>query len=256
MDPKPPNQSPDTDSILSDIRVAISLVTRLPVGAPHSDLAAASWAFPVAGLVVGLAGGGLFSIALAMGIPALAAALLAFTAMAVITGALHEDGLADTADGIAGENPERRLEIMRDSRIGAYGVLALVFSVGLRAAAIEAISDAGLGFVALVAAATLSRGLLPGMMHMLPLASPSGLAAGVGQPTRHRALAAAILGTIGAIAFLGFATGIGVSIIAIFSVTATALLARHMIGGYNGDTLGAAQQVAEIAILVTISTEI
>ena len=101
--------------------------------------------------------------------------MLALLAVAFLTGALHEDGLADMADGLGGSDPARRLEIMRDSRIGAFGVLALIFSVGLRATTLATIAEKG--FVALVAVAILSRGLLPAMMYGLNLASDSGVAA-------------------------------------------------------------------------------
>ncbi len=256
MDPTTPNEHTFIQRACSDIRVAISLLTRLPFGTPHNDLAAACWAFPVAGLLVGLGGGCILVTTLALNVPLLAAALLTVGSMVLLTGALHEDGLADMADGVGGMDPEQRLEIMRDSRIGAYGVLALVLTVGLRATAIAAIADTDAAFSAVVAAAALSRGLLPGVMHLLPLASSSGLAVGVGQPTKNHALLAAAIGAALAIVFLGFFLGLGVSILAVIGVVVIALLARHMIGGYNGDSLGAAQQIAEIVILLTAAASL
>ncbi|NKB55836.1 MAG: adenosylcobinamide-GDP ribazoletransferase [Alphaproteobacteria bacterium] len=251
MDPEP--EQSIIDRAIGDVRVAVAFMTRLRVGASENDLAGACWAFPVAGLLVGTAGGAVFAAAFAFGVPPVAAALLALMTTAMLTGALHEDGLADTADGFGGAEPERRLEIMRDSRIGAYGVLALIFSVGLRTAALAALSEPGIGFVAIVAAATLSRGLLPGMMHGLPLASSSGLATAVGRPTKAIATLAAGLGALAAISYLGFATGVAAVIIAVICIAAVALLARRLIGGYNGDTLGAAQQIAETAVLIGIA---
>ncbi len=118
-----------TARAIRDLRTATAFMTRLPVGAPEGgDLAAACWAFPVAGLLIGAIAGGLLAAAWTFGAPPLVAALLALAAMAALTGALHEDGLADTADGLGGGSPERKLEIMRDSRVGAFGVLALVFA--------------------------------------------------------------------------------------------------------------------------------
>lgn len=236
-----------------DVRAAISFMTRLPVGRSERDLAQACWAFPIAGLLIGFAGGGAFALSFSWGVPSVVAALLALLTMALLTGALHEDGLADTADGLAGNTPERRLEIMRDSRIGVYGVLALIFSVGLRGGALAAMSEPGTGFAALLAAAALSRGLLPGMMYVMPLASASGLAAGVGTPTRGAAGLAMGIGAFGAVVFLGLGAGVGIMLLAGTAVVVIALLARRTLGGYNGDTLGAAQQVAEIAILIGIA---
>src|SRR5579864_6859060 len=107
-----------------DLLIAAAFLTRMPIPTPAvlpGRLAQASWAFPLVGVGVGL--------------PTLAAALIAVAGTAALTGALHEDGLADTADGFGGgATPEAKLTIMRDSRNGAYGVLALIFSVALRAA--------------------------------------------------------------------------------------------------------------------------
>jgi len=253
MDTEPKNPSPTTNSVIADIRLAISFMTRLPVGETETDLARASWAFPVAGLLVGCGGGGTFVVMSLLGTPSLVAALVALAAMSMLTGGLHEDGLADTADGFGGGTPERRLEIMRDSHIGAYGVLALIFSVGTRAAALSAIPEAGIGFTAIVAAAALSRGWLPGVMHILPLASENGLAALVGRPAQRTALFAIGLGAFICCISLGLSAGIGAIVLSGLGITATVMLARRMIGGYNGDTLGATQQVAETIILVGIA---
>lgn len=247
-------------NLIEDVRTAVAFLTRLPAGAAEAELdgalARACWAFPLAGLAVGGAGGAVFAIAAVAGLPGPVAALLAVAAMVAVSGALHEDGLADTADGLGGgDTPERKLEIMRDSRSGVFGVLALIFSVAVRAAAIAAIAGPGAVVAALLAAAALSRGLLPGMMRALPLASSSGLAATAGQPGSGAAWLAALLGGSIAFALLGPAVGGGAIVAALAAIAATAMLARRQIGGYNGDTLGAAQQVAEIAVLILISAQ-
>lgn len=244
-------QPPSPKNLPRDLRVAIAFLTRIPVGDAEGGLAAAVWAFPVAGLLVGLGGGICYGLAIAIGAPAGVAALLALAATALITGALHEDGLADTADGFGGgTTPERKLEIMRDSRSGAFGVLALVFSVTLRATALAAISEPAAAGAALIAAAALSRGLLPGVMTALPLASRYGLAAAAGRPTNRTAWAAAGIGTVAALVLLGPGAGVMAIVLAGLAVAGLALLARRQIGGYNGDTLGAAQQLAETAVLI------
>ncbi len=244
-------QPPSSRNLARDLRIAITFLTRMPVGSAEGGLAAASWAFPVAGLLVGLGGGIVFGISLWIGTPDTVAALLALAATAIITGALHEDGLADTADGFGGgTTPERKLEIMRDSRSGAFGVLALVFSVALRAAALVAITMPDIAVAALIAAAALSRGLLPAVMNTQPLASQRGLAAAAGRPTNGTAWTAAGIGAIAALFLLGPGAGIMAIILACLAVAGLAWLAHRQIGGYNGDTLGAAQQVAETAILI------
>ncbi|MEM6390903.1 MAG: adenosylcobinamide-GDP ribazoletransferase, partial [Pseudomonadota bacterium] len=117
-----------------DLALAAMLLTRLPVPINVSDpgrSAASCWAWPLIGAALGAATMGLAALAMAAGLSAGFAAALAMAGFALMTGALHEDGLADTADGLwGGRTPERRLEIMRDSRIGAYGVVALIL-VGL-----------------------------------------------------------------------------------------------------------------------------
>lgn len=256
---------PDTDSkqpamsprIIRDLRVATAFLTRFPVRGVEGVLADACWAFPVAGLLAGICGAAVLSIAIWFAVPLTVAVILALLAIVLATGALHEDGLADTADGFGGgANAERKLEIMRDSRSGAYGVLALVFSVGLRAAALVAIADPDTAVAGLIAAAALSRGLLPAMMYALPLASSRGLAAAAGQPEKQQVWIAGGIGALAALILLGPSTGIAAIILAAAAVAGLAAMARKQIGGYNGDTLGAAQQLAEIAILIVVATNV
>lgn len=242
--------APEKHRAITDLRTALAFLTRLPAGATGTDLARACWAFPLAGLAVGAIAGGIYALALFLHLPPLAAALLALLAGALTTGALHEDGLADAADGLGGNEPGQRLEIMRDSRIGTYGVLALIFGVGLRAAALGDIAAAGPGFAAIAAAAMVSRGLLPAVMHATPLASRTGLAAAVGRPGLTVAAIALGIAFFGAILLLGPALGAAALVLAAAAVAAMAMLARRTVGGYNGDTLGAAQQGAEIAVLI------
>ncbi|HEY0836205.1 MAG TPA: adenosylcobinamide-GDP ribazoletransferase, partial [Azospirillum sp.] len=131
---------------LDEIALATVFMTRLPIRLrldPEVDLHARSmgW-FPLVGAGVGLLAGGVYALTVWLNLPPTAAALLALAASAWVTGALHEDGLADVADGFGGgRSRERKLEIMRDSRVGSYGVLAVVFSVGLRASALAALAD-------------------------------------------------------------------------------------------------------------------
>lgn len=242
---------------LGDLLTAAKFLTRLPLARTQSSasLASAARCFPVIGVAIGAAGALAYWLSDAiLGLAALPAALLAVLATVLATGALHEDGLADTADGLGGgRDAEHALAIMRDSRSGAYGVLALVFSVGLRAAALAAIADPGAVLAALLAAHAMSRGALPMFMRGFDPARPDGLGAAAGRPAPEAALWAA---GIGGVVTLG-ALGIGWGLIALVAVaTLLALLrgvARRRIGGYTGDVLGAAQQLAETALLLIAS---
>ncbi|KMW58062.1 Cobalamin synthase [Candidatus Rhodobacter oscarellae] len=246
---------PDRDTQLlrpNDIAEAVGLLTRLPVrlrGVPRG--AAAAWAYPVAGLLVAAIGA---SVAwLAGGLPPAMTAGLALAAMVIVTGALHEDGLADTADGLwGGWTRDRRLEIMRDSRIGAYGVLALVFGVGLRWAALAAIAGAGPLWPALLAAGALSRAPMVAVMYALPNARGDGLAAATGRPGGATLWVAIFVG----LGLAGLAIGWAVlpAALACGAISAAlALVARAKIGGQTGDILGATQQTSEIAILAVLA---
>ncbi|MCB1343217.1 MAG: adenosylcobinamide-GDP ribazoletransferase [Pseudooceanicola sp.] len=234
--------------------VALVLLTRLPLPAlparAFAVQARAGWAFALAGLVVGGIGCLVGLVALSAGLPGVLAAGLCLFAQVVVTGAMHEDGLADVADGFwGGFTRERRLEIMKDSRTGSYGVLALVLSVGLRWGALASLLEVAPG--AVIAAACLSRGLLPGLMTALPQARPGGLSAKVGVPGWIVAAAALGLGLGLAAGFggIGALSGLAAALVA---VAALAAVARVKIGGQTGDVLGAAQQLGEIAVLLAL----
>ena len=233
---------------------ACAFLTRVPLRAAMSQapLALSARAFPLVGLLVGAFAAIVFALADALGLPALSTAFLAVLASLLLTGALHEDGLADTADGLGGgRDREHALAIMRDSRSGAYGVLALVFSVGLRVAALAAMPTIGDGIRALVAAHAASRGFLPWLMQSLAAARTDGLGAGAGTPDAVGVLWAAGIGASIAIIALGIGAGTVALLAAASLVALLARVAQRRLGGYTGDVLGAAQQLAEIAILLT-----
>ncbi|MFD3189464.1 adenosylcobinamide-GDP ribazoletransferase [Sedimentitalea sp. HM32M-2] len=239
---------------LTDLVLALTLMTRLPMPrlprAAFECQAGAVWAFPLVGAVVGVLAGAAGLAALALGLPAPVAAGLVLAVQILATGAMHEDGLADTADGLwGGWTPERRLEIMKDSAIGTYGVLALVLTVGLRWAALTVLMPQGGAPV--VAAAVLSRAGLPVLMRALPPARAGGLSRQVGAPT-HNSVSLSVV--------LGFGLGwlaVGPPVLApvltvLLAVCVLALVARARIGGQTGDILGAAQQLAELAALLAL----
>ena len=250
----------------ADVQAATAFLTRLPVGwprsAPSDQLARACAHFPLIGAGLG-AGAGLSAWGLlALGAPAWVAAGLAVTLLILVTGGLHEDGLADTADGLGGgATRDAKLAIMRDHQVGSYGALALIVSVLLRVAAIAALtsgaSDGITLVVVLALAGAASRTAMVGVFALVLPARIDGLAAT--QRPGSRTCAIACLWTVVllpgiAIAGLGPATGAllaaGIACMAVIAAAALAGLARRALGGHTGDVLGAVQQVAEIAGLI------
>ncbi|MBZ8118918.1 adenosylcobinamide-GDP ribazoletransferase [Roseovarius sp. LXJ103] len=246
----------DTSFDPADVLAALQLLTRLPIPGAHMRGAAAAWAYPLAGAVVGALGGVAGVLALWLGLPAALAALIALAAQVIVTGALHEDGLADCADGFwGGWTRERRLEIMKDSQIGSYGVIALVLSLAARGGALWLLFEAGPGtaMAAMVAVGMVSRSVMPALMWALPHARASGLSASVGAAPKGAVIAAAGLATLGALALLG-PSALGVLIGAGLAALGLSLIARAKISGQTGDVLGAAQQVAEVTALLILIT--
>ncbi len=236
---------------------ALGLLTILPVRPPAADgggyLAHASGFFPIVGAGIGGVAALVLWGATALGFPALPAALAAVLAAALVTGALHEDGLADFADGLGGgRSREDKLRIMRDSRIGTYGVIAIVFSVALRAGALASLPTATAG-LALVACGAVSRAPLPAVARWLPPARTDGLAAGAGRPAVGEVAAAALLAVAMAVAALGPRGALTALVLAAASGIALAWLAKRQLGGHTGDVLGALQQVAEVAAILAVA---
>jgi adenosylcobinamide-GDP ribazoletransferase len=241
-----------------DIVQALMLLTRLPLlagahGAPRG--AAAAWAWPVAGALVGglaaLAGMGGLWVGLS---PRLAAALVLAVQMAA-SGGLHEDGLADCADGFwGGQSIERRLAIMKDSRIGTYGTLALLVTALARWAALAALLAASAWGAAAVimAVAALSRVPMVALMAALPNARGAGLAQSLGRPAPATVALAVGVGALIAGGLAGMLL-IPLALAVAGATVAVAWVARAKIGGQTGDVLGAAQQMAEVAALATAS---
>lgn len=244
----------------SDVGIALTFLTRLPIPARPEHgagaLARAGWAFPLAGALVGGAGAAVVMVTAGSGLHPLAAAFLALGAMTILTGALHEDGLADFADGLGVSGRDRRLEVMRDSRIGAFGVLALVFATGLKVTALASLAGPGMAALVLIAAAGLSRAVMVPTMYALPAARVDGLAQGAGRPHLWVAGLAIALGLmalmplwplVGGDVITIAAAGLAAGLFACWAMNAA-------VGGYTGDTLGAQQQLVEIAVYVAAAT--
>jgi adenosylcobinamide-GDP ribazoletransferase len=234
--------------------VAGRFLTRLPlpeVAVGQGDLRRAAPAFPLVGLVVAAAGVAVRAAAAPLLGP-LAATVLACAAMVMLTGALHEDGLADTVDGFwGGWDPERRLAIMRDSAVGTFGVLALVGVAGLRVALL-----AGLGLAdfarAVACGHVLGRAAMVLAAGVLPPAAPGRGAEVTGRPSNPGAAVAA--GTT--VLTLGLAVTWWAPVVAYVALAVTAgmmLLCRRRIGGVTGDTLGAICQLVEVATIAAVA---
>jgi adenosylcobinamide-GDP ribazoletransferase len=246
--------------LLRDLKVALLFLTRFPVQIDGTvtmrDLSAAVYAFPLVGAVVGLLGGLAFGGASLLGLPPLPSALIALATMMLVTGALHEDGLADTADGLsAGGNRERALEIMADSRIGSFGALALMTSLLARLIALAPMWEPREVMAVLIAAAMTSRAMIPVVMLLQPSAKAGGLAAAAGPPEALRVMLGLFIAIGGAIWLLHLPVATKALVSA---ATASLLLAAWLgrrLGGCTGDTLGAVQQTAEVAFLFAIVSQ-
>jgi len=240
---------------LSSFAVATAFFTRIPVTTPAcraERLADAAWAFPLVGAGIGGVAAFAFLLVQLLGLGDWPAAILALLASVILTGALHEDGFADTADGlIGGHDRDERLAIMRDSRHGTFGVVAIVLSVLLRAAALARIGEAVYAGLALIAAHAASRSALPFAMRALEPARADGLGAVAGPPRTPLAIVALAIGLLVTLAALGPTRGAIAFGLAGAAMSALGKLAHRCIGGYTGDVLGAFQQIGEIVVLLT-----
>ena len=250
----------------SDLRAALRFLTQVPAGmvrpaGGQAPLGRAVRAFPIVGALVGLFAGIVFGIAGGLGLPEIVAAVLAVGAGALATGALHEDGLADMADGFGGgDSRERKLAIMRDSRIGAYGVIVLVVVLAAKVGAIADLGGTGggtgggigLAIAAMVAAAAVSRAAMPALMLWLEPARSDGLAADAGRPPATHVWTGLALAAVLAVGLLTW-SGLVAVLVAGLGAAAVAWLADRQVGGHTGDVLGGAQQVAEVLFLLTLA---
>jgi adenosylcobinamide-GDP ribazoletransferase len=234
--------------------LALGFLTRLPVPAPAAPggMAAALRYLPAAGALVGAAGA-LVLLAAGALLPPAPAALLAIAATCALTGALHEDGLADTFDGLAGGSRERALAIMRDSRIGVFGALALGLVLALKATALAAM-PAGLAAAALVAGHAVSRLsclIVVATSRYARAAGTAGFAA-AGVDGLPFAAATGALSLAGVLLLAGSGAALaGVAGLAVGHLLARAAFERRL-GGYTGDCLGATQQLSEVGFYLGV----
>lgn len=238
---------------LSAFLLAVQFLTRLPVRVAFdaADFLASPRHYPAVGALVGALGGIVWALA---PWPPLVSALITLGATIALTGGLHEDGLADTLDGLGGVRPkERALEIMRDSRIGTYGVLALILSVGLRVLALAALPWAAVPWV-LIAGGAASRGAMVAAMasgsYLRARGAGSTLSEGIDAATLRLAGGVAAVAVLPLVVVLPWPSVLaGIAGMALGAAAMRAWYQRRL-GGYTGDCLGAVQQAAEIGFLL------
>jgi adenosylcobinamide-GDP ribazoletransferase len=244
---------------------ALRFMTIVPV--PSSDAAIApDWLlrcvkyFPVVGIGIGLASAVVLLLADRIWGPVVAS-LLAVAASIIVTGALHEDGLADTADGLGGgSSVEKRLAIMKDSRIGTYGTLALAFSLSLRVTALAEM-PAWTAAAALISAHAAARITPVFVMNALPYAGDTAAMkvsyneASVSAHDRGFALLVVLCALL-PLALVSIPSVVSGLLLGAALAAAVALWARKRINGYTGDVLGAIEQVFEIGFLLGVAAVI
>ena len=258
MSDNAPEMPPYRPGWISDFLVSANFLTRIPLNPGFfydmSSLQTASRCFPLIGTLVGGLSGTVFLATYFLGLPSLLGAFLALATQVLLTGALHEDAIGDVADGFGGgSNRERKLEIMRDSRVGTYAVVILILVIGMKAAAIASFDNPFHGFAALLAAATCSRGILVWGMYLMPAARKDGLGAGAGTPSLTTALWALFFTlAIPLITLDPFLVSIGL-LSAFAGAGLMGLIAYRQIGGQTGDVLGSLQQISELVFLLAMT---
>lgn len=241
--------------MLAELIAAFMLLTRLPVGwlgqyRANDAFASAVWAYPIVGATVGAIGAAIYLVCAGIGLPPSLAAICALATTITATGGLHEDALADMVDGFgSGGSRARKLEIMHDSHIGSFGVLALVLSVAARGTAIAAIAVPNKVALALIGAGTLARGAMLVQIVLLAPARTDGLGAGLRTATKARTLIGLVLSAAVPFLLLPPFVAAGATGAAMVSALCLSVLAWRQIGGYTGDVLGTTEVAVECAVL-------
>jgi len=249
----------------SELAAATAFLTRLPAAwlgvdpQRRPDFSVAARSFPLVGLLVGFVGAIVALVASGLNLPPLVAAILSLAATIKLTGALHEDGLADTADGFGGgATATRKLEIMRDSRIGTFGAATLILSLLMRASLIATLLPFGAMplAMALIAAEVVSRAAIVQLWTALPPARFEGLASETGRPSSETRWTAVAIAVVAALVAGSLGTGLFDALVALLvaglAIYAFQRICAWQIAGQTGDTLGAAQQIALVTFLMAI----
>ncbi|MBG1232289.1 adenosylcobinamide-GDP ribazoletransferase [Aestuariivirga litoralis] len=251
---------------VSELLVALQFLTRLPIPFVRTvdpvPLAQSMRLFALAGALIGAVNGVVLTALSYLQLPDVMAAALAIGFGLFLTGAIHEDGLADTADGLlGGKTRERRLEIMRDSRIGTYGASALILAILCKASAYHTLGEVKPWQAILMLAATgaFSRAMVVDMMWATRSARSDGLASMAGRPSRAAALFSIVTGgalTVWAGWFINPISGVEAMAVALLITALMRRAATRLVGGQTGDICGAVQVLTEIGMLATFFASI
>lgn len=246
-------------TIKEDIGAAFMLLTRISINwhkiSPDQppDLNRCLWVYPFVGLVVGSMGAVVYCGSIALSIPQYPSIILCLGAMILATGAFHEDGLADVMDGFGGGlTKEKKLDIMRDSRIGTYGGLALIFSMILKFTSLINLSDLQLMF-AIIIGASISRLMILVTLLFLSPAREDSLSTAAGIPSYRAMITASIIALLPPLLFLNIKMTVIIFLVALLTTAIMSRISYKQIGGYSGDVLGAIQQISEISIFITLA---
>ena len=251
---------------IAEILVSLRFLTRLPIPFMRTidppALAKSMRFFGFAGAAIGGFNGLVFVVLRWFHLPLFMAAILVCACGLALTGALHEDGLADSVDGLfGGKDQQHRLFIMKDSRIGTYGACALMLALLLRISAYQSFGSAPALTIILVTATAgaFSRAMVVDMMWATKPARSDGLSVMAGRPGRNSALFAILTAgafTLYACSFVRMDTGIIALAAAGISTALIRRLAIRLIGGQTGDICGAVQIIAELGMLISIAATI
>jgi len=256
--PEPPPPEPLPNSLTGcwrDFVRAATFLTRIPFQIEETEaarpLATAALGFPLVGLMVGVIGAIAFVIANAVGLPQLASALIAVAATALVAGGLHEEGLANTVDGLfSGKDRDDSLRIMRESSLGKFGMLALIFVVGLKVAAIEAL-EPSVAAAALIGSEVAARTVLPAILMLIAPARTEGLSFQAGRPRKESVTFTLLLGGALMLLMLGIGTGLAAAIVTAALCALMMRIATMRLRGHTGDVFGAIEQITATAVLLT-----
>ncbi|MDA7599477.1 adenosylcobinamide-GDP ribazoletransferase [Alphaproteobacteria bacterium] len=262
IDPATPETSDKVPSIInrlkSDLGAAFLMLSVIPVFWHRFDddktpnLAPALWAFPVVGIVLGIIVGCFVQGGDDLGLPPMLAAIIGIMALVMVTGAMHEDGIADTADGFGGgRSPERKAEIMHDSSIGSYGVMALVLSTAARVTILVTLMDMFYGWTFILMMAAIIAGAryqVLILLHFFKISPYAKLANMAGAPHLSNIVAGLAIWAGLMWMLTSLTTIIVAGIMAFLSTIWLGRLATRQINGLNGDVMGASIIIGEIVI--------
>lgn len=245
-------------NVLIDGCQAFRFLTRLPIGSwewlnrlsAHRQISNCAWMFPVVGLAIGSLGYGFYQ-GFSLFLPSTLVTILMITAMIIITGAFHEDGLADCADGLGGKTIAERLDIMKDHRIGTYGGIALILSLTLRIQLFLMI-PANLLFAALVTEQMFSRTWMVAALRLGWWAKSTGLAVSFGRPKLWVTLVAFVISLVSVFVLWKWQTAMIIILGCLVFFCLFIWAAKRVFGGITGDVIGALQQLLQLLILFLI----